>query len=135
MTTLLGLLMATVLQGDSPIRTIDKGEHSQVGLEQHLVVRTPTEWHTLWQRHAPDRSEPIVDFSADMVIGLFFGSRNTAGYTIEVVSARREAGATIVRYRQRQPPRGAITAQVITSPYHLVSIARSSGDVKFEKVE
>jgi hypothetical protein len=35
-----------------------------------------------------------------------------------------------------QPPPGAITAQVITFPYHLVAVPKSSAkDVKFEAIK
>jgi hypothetical protein len=40
-----------------------------------------------------------------------------------------------VRYREVFPPRGAITAQVITSPFDLVTVPTFAGDVRFEKVD
>ena len=127
--------MATALQSDSQPRTIDRGLQSRIGVERQVVVRDVLEWRALWQQHAPDRAQPSIDFSVEMVIGLFLGARNSGGYAIEVVSARRQGEGTVVRYRQREPARGAITAQVMTSAYHVVSIPRSSGNVRFERVE
>jgi hypothetical protein len=70
-----------------------------------------------------------------MVIGVFLGSRNTAGYSVEIIAAQPGADALVVRYRQREPARDAITAQIITMPYHIVAVPRTSGEVKFERVQ
>jgi hypothetical protein len=74
-----------------------------------------------------------VDFSKEMVVGVFLGSRPTAGYTLEIVSATQDGGKLTVRYREASPPRDAITAQVLTSPYHIVALPFFPGEVKFEK--
>jgi len=78
---------------------------------------------------------PAVDWSTEMVAGVFLGSRNTAGYTVEILSVAPEQGALVVRYRQREPASDAITAQIITTPYHLVAVPRNAGEVKFERVQ
>jgi hypothetical protein len=70
-----------------------------------------------------------------MIVAVFLGSRNTAGYSVEIVSAQPRADALIVRYRQREPGRDAITAQIITMPYHIVAVPRTTGEVKFERVQ
>ena len=47
-----------------------------------------------------------------------------------------EKGVLHVKYRETAPPPGSISAQVITFPYQLVAIPKSSAkDVKFEKIE
>jgi hypothetical protein len=135
MTLLIALLAAALLQGGgTPLRTLDKGDHSNVDSELQLVARTPAEWKTAWQRHSPDRPLPSVDFARDMVVGVFLGSRNTAGYSVEIVSAQPEAGAFVVRYHQRSPARDAITAQVITSPFHLAAVPKAAGEVRFQRI-
>jgi protease stability complex PrcB-like protein len=116
------------------MKTIDKGEHSNMDDAAQVVAKTAQEWQRLWQKHAPDRPRPAaVDFSKEMVLGVFLGSRPTAGYMVEIASATQSNGTLVVRYRESAPPRGAITAQVLTSPYHLVTVPFFPGDVKFEK--
>jgi hypothetical protein len=126
--------MAALLQTSVPIRTVDKGDQSNVDSQRQAVVRTATEWNTLWRQHSPDRPRPSVNLARDMVIGVFLGSQNTAGYAVEIVSVQNEYGGIVVRYSQTSPPQGAITAQVITSPYHLVAVPKAPGEVKFERV-
>ena len=115
--------------------TVEKGNQSNVDEGRKVTVRTEAEWTRLWQQHNPDRTRPAVDFSKQMVVGVFMGSRSTAGFAIEIVSAAAVNGGLTVRYRETVPRRGAITAQVITSPYHLVAVPKVAGAVTFEKVE
>jgi hypothetical protein len=99
---------------------------------RRVTVRTPAEWNTLWRQHSPDRDQPRVDFEREMVVGVFMGSRATAGFDVEILSAVVDQGVLVVRVREIRPSSDRLLAQVITSPYHLVAIPRHSGDVKFE---
>ncbi len=120
--------------GDA-VRTVDKGEQSNIDEAKQVVVRTEAEWTRLWQQHSPDRKRPAVDFSKEMVVGVFMGSRPTAGYNVSIVSTFAKDGNVLVRYQESTPRPGAMTAQVLTFPYHLVAIPTATGDLKFEKVQ
>jgi len=98
-------------------------------------VRTEGDWVKLWQQHSPDRQRPPVDFSKEMVVGVFMGSRPTAGFNVSIVSSFEKDGNVLVRYQETMPKAGAMTAQVLTFPYHLVAIPKASGQVTFEKVK
>ena len=117
------------------MKTIDKGDHSNMDDAKQVAVKTEAAWKQLWQQHSPDRPRPAVDFTKEMVVGVFLGSRPTAGYSLEIVSAIEMNGTLVVRYREAAPPRGMMTAQVITSPYHIVTVPFFPGDMKFEKVQ
>jgi len=137
MTAILTALLAISVQAGAPpagtlLRTIAKGDQSSIDEARQAVARTPAEWQALWRQHDPERRVPAVDFSKEMVVGLFLGSRPTAGWILEIVSATLEGDALVVRYRERPPPSGAVTAQVITSYFHLVAVQKTSGTVRFE---
>ena len=119
---------------DTP-RTVDKGGQSNIDEAKQVVVRTDAEWTKLWQQHSPDRQRPAVDFAKDMIVGVFMGSRSTAGYNISIVSTFAKDGNVLVRYQESTPRPGTMTAQVLTFPYHLVAIPKAAGEVKFEKVQ
>ena len=117
-------------------RTIEKGDQSSVEDAKRVLVRTDAEWAKLWQQHAPDRPRPAVDFSKEMVVGVFMGSRPNAGFSTAVTMTTTGNGALIVKYTETVPPRDALTAQVLTFPYHLVAIPKVDvKDVKFEKAQ
>jgi hypothetical protein len=117
------------------MRTIDKGVESGIESARQSTARTPAEWAALWRAHATDRPLPAVDFSREMVIGVFMGSRPTAGYAVEIVGAELRSGTLAVAYRETTPPSGAMTAQVLVAPYHLVAVPRHPGAVTFEKAQ
>jgi protease stability complex PrcB-like protein len=127
-------LILVAQQGAAP-HTVDKGDRSQIMSAREVVVRTAAEWDALWRAHLPARQPAPVDFSKDMVVGVFLGSRPTPGYGVAIVSAVEEGNVLRVRYRETLPPPDAIAAQVITYPYQIVAIGKSAAtDVKFEKV-
>jgi PrcB C-terminal len=119
---------------DTP-RTVDKGEQSNVDSARQVVIRTEADWTKLWQQHSPDRQRPTVDFAKDMIVGVFMGSRSTAGYNISIVSTFAKDGNVLVRYQESTPRPGTMTAQVLTFPYHLVAIPKAAGDIRFEKIQ
>ena len=136
MKTMMWMVMLAMLgQGTVPLRDLDKGDQSNVDDARQVVARTAAEWDTLWRQHSPDRMQPRVDFSKEMVIGVFLGSRPSAGFGIAIVGAEAEQGGLTVRFRETRPMPGGMTAQVITSPYHVAAVPRQSGTVKFERVQ
>ncbi len=132
------LLVAALLQAGStparPLATIEKGAESAVESPRQATARTPDEWAALWHAHSWDRPLPPVDFAHNMVVGVFLGTRPTAGYSVEIVGTRQENGALVVEYRETRPDKQTMTAQIITSPYHLVAMPQFAGDVKFQKL-
>ena len=75
-----------------------------------------------------------MDFSAATVVGLFLGSRRTAGFEVEVTALKKEGDVLVVEYVERTPRPGSFVAQIITTPFHFVSVARNEGEVQFRKV-
>jgi hypothetical protein len=131
------LLIAAALQAGVPapgFRTVDKGNESVIDSSRQVTARTPAEWSKLWKSHAWDREMPKVDFAKDIVVGVFLGTRPTAGYDVEIVGTRLEGNALVVEYRERKPSRDTMTAQILTSPYHFAAVPRFAGDVKFQAV-
>jgi hypothetical protein len=116
-------------------RTIAKGDQSNIESPAQVLARTEAEWTALWRRHAGDAAAPPVDFTREMVVGVFMGSRPNAGFSITIVTSMEVKGVLVVRYRETIPSRDAVTAQILTFPYHLVAIPKATvTDVTFEKV-
>jgi protease stability complex PrcB-like protein len=127
-------LIGSAVQPRSP-RTIAKGDQSNIESPTQVLARTEAEWVALWRRHAGDRERPPVDYTREMVVGVFMGSRPNAGFSTAIVSSMEVKGVLVVRYRETIPPAGTVTAQILTFPYHLVAIPKAAvTDVKFEQV-
>ena len=136
MTKLVAVLLAAVLQTSLPMRSIDKGQESQIDAARQVSARTADEWAKLWTQHAGARTRPAVDFNKEAVAAVFLGTRPSAGYAVEIVSSRQEGATLVVSYKETRPAPDSVAAQVLTSPYHIVAIPKgSTTDVKFERVD
>ncbi len=125
------LALISMHQSSSGIVTIAQGTRSAMDDPKETVARMASEWQTLWREHAGSEPAPAVDFAKEMVAAVFLGTRPTGGYGVDIVAARREGAALIVEYRERRPPPGALASQALTSPFHIVRIARHDGTVTF----
>jgi hypothetical protein len=134
---MLGLLvLAAVLQGGGGLaRVVEAGDQSNIEEPRQAVARSAAEWGALWRQHDFDRGLPPVDFDKEMVVGVFLGSRLTAGFGVELAGTEMRKGALVVRFREIRPPRDRITAQVLTSPYVLAAVPKHAGEVIFERLD
>jgi hypothetical protein len=115
--------------------TIAQGTAANIASPQNVVVRTPGEWTRLWEAQSPKTPAPPVDFARVVVVGVFLGSRPTAGYSVEITAVKVADRRAVVEYVEHRPDPGDILAQVITSPFHLVSVPREYDSIEFKKIE
>jgi len=69
-----------------------------------------------------------------MIVAVFLGNRPTAGYGVDISRVRDDQGTLVVQYRETQPGPDQITAQILTSPYHIVAVPKHAGAIRFEKI-
>ena len=132
---LIAVLAVATMSAQTPSFTnIAKGDSSEQQLAKQATVRTAAEWKALWKDHAPTEKMPAVDFTKDMVVGIFLGTKPSAGYEVEIVGVRPEGKDLIVEYVQKQPAPGTMAAQILTEPFHLVAVPKHAGTVRFMHV-
>jgi hypothetical protein len=117
------------------ITTLNSDMMSGIDRAEQVVARTPAEWQGVWARHAPGRPAPTVDFSKNMVVAVFLGSRPSGGFQVQITGVRTDDKGLVVQWSERRPGRDQMAAQVMTSPSHIVTVPRHDGPVRFEKVE
>jgi hypothetical protein len=115
--------------------TINSNHMSGIDTAQQTVARTAAEFETLWRKHAPNQPMPSVDFSKQMVLAVFLGSRPSGGFNILITGVQSSGKDLVVQWVEARPAPGTAATMVITSPAHLVTVPRSDGAVRFEKVE
>ena len=127
------MLIAQVAPAVLLFVSVAQGAMSNIEEPRTVVVRTAAEWQALWKEHDPERPPPAVDCAQATVVGVFLGSRPTAGYAVEITAVKTEGTRTIVEYVERQPSRDDFVAQVLTSPFHLVRVMRTAGAIEFRR--
>jgi uncharacterized membrane protein len=113
------------------LETLARGDASRIVERRRSLVRSADEWRTLWALHAgPDSAAPAVDFDTRVVAAAFAGEKPTSGYAIEI-GARGNHDGVWLATSERAPSPGAITAQILTVPFHIVSLPRPAGEVRW----
>ncbi|UEM22502.1 protease complex subunit PrcB family protein [Skermanella mucosa] len=119
------------------------GAQASVQGRTTIVARTQEQWENLWQLAATPAPGPLPE--GWMGIGVFLGMRQTAGYGVaieniaEQVTTDRQfieqglpaSRELVVSYGERAPEPGAMTAQVLTSPYVIRIVRRDDSPIRF----
>lgn|GEM_PF-1181744 len=139
-----GFVMCAVACASAPMEDIQEQplgmEQIEVGGQSAVegdgmrfrIIADPAEFARVYAEihggETPQPSPPAIDFARSVVLAAFLGQRPTAGYGIKLGPVDHvvdDRGPWLqVTVTTRRPPAGAITAQVITSPYCLVRVAR-----------
>jgi len=123
----------------APVVTAHDWQGSQCGVSRQsfVIFRDSDSWKELWDHAmAPYESRlgpsPEVDFSKDMVIGVFGGERSFPGARIEIVSVANRSNAqgekyVVVRYRDIEGGRSHLAAHFAVHPFHLKKVPAFPG--------
>lgn len=116
----------------SDLLTLARGDGSRIVEPRRTIARNEAEWRALWAAHGgPSLPVPHVDFASRMVAAVFAGERPTPGYDVDIVDSRRERTALALVVESGRPAADLIVPQIVTTPFHIVSIPREDGDVIF----
>ncbi|WP_151638981.1 protease complex subunit PrcB family protein [Noviherbaspirillum aerium] len=128
------------LRSDGPIpwETVDSDIYSGLDAGMTVTVRDQRTWSRLWAEHKANRHHPYplprIDFSEEMVVGIFTGERPNGCHAVRIQRVYRKDGSVVVEYSERIPSGPRICNYAVTHPSHLVAIPRSAGPVKFVRM-
>jgi hypothetical protein len=110
-----------------------RGQSSSICEKKMVVVKSERQWEQLWKDHSGEAAKPPkVDFSHEMVVAVFLGQRNKAGYQIDIVTMPDPLDKNkLVIFYKEIAPHGDFAAEMITHPYAMVKVKIHSS-VTFE---
>jgi uncharacterized membrane protein len=113
----------------SILATIARGDASRISEPRRVVARTQAEWQALWAVHAgPGSDPPPVDLGSVTIAAAFAGEKPSAGHAIEITAA--DGGGRVMLFVEEEAPGpGTAAAAIVTSPFHVVAVPKSAGDV------
>jgi PrcB C-terminal len=134
---LLSLMLVTAMQAVVPsqVTVVSREMMSMVEEPRQAVARSAAEWAGLWRQHAGDKPLPAVDFGSRTVVGVFLGTRPSAGFAADITAVREANGVLVIEWQERRPQKGDVSAQVLTSPAVIATVPKFGGEIKFEKVD
>lgn len=98
------------------------------------VVQNAEDWAEICEKvFPPDVTPPEIDFSTTTVIAVFMGTRPTSGYDIEVREITDTIFRVSVKVAWKTPGKNAVL-QVLTSPYHVITVEKISKPITFQTV-
>ena len=113
--------------------SIARGTSSGVAESREIVIESAPDWPALWAHHAPGTPPPSVDFATEVAVGVLAGERPSAGYEVDIVAIERHSAETTVVYRLTDPPKDALVAEMLTSPFHLARLPRQGLPIRFQR--
>lgn len=135
---LLLLLLAAASAMSLPFQTIEKSYDSGIDEELIEVYRSREHFDAFWRRNKSNQSKlgkvPDVDFTSQMVVAVYWGTKNSGGYDLEITSINQdeERNVLVVTYLTASPPPGAMLTMALTQPHHIITLDASDKTVVFE---
>lgn len=115
------------------VETLARGDDSRLVEPRRFVIRDRQSFNAVYAAHAgQDAAVPAVDFETRMVAAVFAGERPTPGFSVEVTGTRREGEELVVLVAERSSDPNRVVAQVVVSPYHIVTLPRDDGEIRFD---
>lgn len=114
------------------VETLARGDDSRLVEPRRFLIRDRQAFSAIWAAHAGQHAAvPAVDFESRMVAAVFAGERPTPGFSVEVTGTLREGPELVILIDERHPDPTLIAAQVIVSPFHIVTLPRHDGEIRF----
>ena len=129
------IVVLAALQAAVSFSTVARGTDSQIDEPRQAIVQSADAWRALWMEHAGGAPPVAPDFTRETIVSVFLGTRPTAGFDVEITAVLQQGMETVVEYAERRPGRDAVTAQVLTAPFHIVRIPRPPGRIVFRSRE
>jgi len=132
-----------ISSGRQPLifRTLDRQRYSGLSTPQLLTINSAQQWQEFWNSHfdtvnqpyLPPFPAPEVDFSKQMVLGVFLGAKSCFSVDIENVDLIANK-KIVVSYRENAPALGTLCKDSQHAPGHLIAVDRSELPVEFNKL-
>lgn len=105
--------------------TLAEGQQSQVSSRTNYLIHTDAQLRDLWKLLNREDSPSPVDFDQNTVAAVFMGERPTAGHSIAVTKVEDDGERTVF-VALSAPGASCISAQVITAPYQVIALPKTS---------
>jgi PrcB C-terminal len=79
----------------------------------------------------PELKTPSINFEQETVLALFLGEKNSGGYSINVEQIMNVIDKVNVVYKITSPKAGEMVTTVMTQPYCIVKIPKTSKEIVF----
>jgi len=117
--------------------TISKGIYSKQIEKAYFIIKDKESFNELLDKINSDTEiiDTDINFSEEMVVGVFLGEKQTGGYEVEVTDVLDQNDYIEFQIKINEPDPGEIVAQSITSPYHIIKLNKTEKEMVFNIIE
>ncbi len=120
-------------------RTYREGTDSRVRGFVTRVLETSGDWQAHWARstgNAPHTAPADVDWNREKLVAIHLGQRPTGGQKVYVQTIERARSSEIqITYVVSSHATGPPTTQAFTSPYVIIRMDRTAGNLTFRRLD
>ena len=114
--------------------TVDKDVNSIIQERAQKVIQNSEDFLELWNEIGSLKMLEEIDFSKYTVIAVFQGQQPTGGYSIEINKVKETKDKIQVYIIETFPDPNDVVTQALTSPYHIISIAKTNKEIEFNNL-
>jgi len=124
------------------ITTIKKGALYGAGQEQipaqNVVITTEEAWKDLLDKINTTNTvispETTIDFTTQTVLASFMPIKKSGGYSVEITDIETQKDSLVIQTKTTSPATNSMVTQVITQPYHIVTMPISEKPITFKSL-
>jgi hypothetical protein len=90
-------------------------------------------YFTKHENSCPNPSNPNIDFTQNVLVGIFAGLKPTSGYAIKITSIVENKCEILINYYEKGPQPGEEISQTATYPSDFILIPKSSKTILFNR--
>lgn len=119
----------------SAYTVLDQNNISGYTVAGNRVIRDAATWAEVWAIHTnrfiPSPAPPVVDFSKNMVVGVFIGTRPSGCYATDIVNVDRSGGRLNILRSDTVPGPASVCTTAVTTPVEFIMLERSDAPLEF----
>ncbi len=123
-----------------------RGLYCGVTQEDTVIFRHTSDWTLFWDKAMRPYSShfetmPPIDFSKDMVIGVFLGEKKHRGYDVQMTGFKKrirkqdQQEVLVVQYKKIKRPVGVFVPPMAIQPFHLLRLPLYTGPIYFREMK
>lgn len=118
------------------LRTLAQGSFSGIKEDTRQLVRSPSEWAALWERHRASEPRPEVDFPNETVVAVVIhGPTGCAAMHLGNVTYDPDEQVTEVVIVHERAPKEVQCFVAFEDVFHFAAIASRPGTARYHDVE
>lgn len=107
-----------------PFTTLERSKYGNHATAQKYMFNDSDSWEKHYKTYHSDKV-PAVDFTKEMVLGVYLGQKPNSAYHVEIKEIRKLPDSLDVLVENSGPQPGKMYLQVITHPYHLIKTEKT----------